>query len=285
VSDSRPPASVLVTGASSGIGQACAQALDARGWRVFAGVRREGAGQALAERASERLTPVALDVSDGGSVAAALAQIERAAPEGLAGLVNNAGIAVSGPLEFTPLDELRRQLEVNLVGQLAVTQAALELLRHARGRIVNISSVGGRTALPFIGPYAASKFGLEALSDSLRRELRPGGIDVVVIEPGTIATPIWEKGDREATELRERLPPRGRELYGRALERLQKMARERGERGLPPERVAAVVLRALTARRPRARYVVGADARAQIALLGLLPDRLGDRVVARMLDA
>ena len=171
------------------------------------------------------------------------------------------------------------------MGQLAVTQAALELLRHARGRIVNISSVGGRTALPFIGPYAASKFGLEALSDSLRRELRPGGIDVVVIEPGTIATPIWEKGDREATELRERLPPRGRELYGRALERLQKMARERGERGLPPERVAAVVLRALTARRPRARYVVGANARAQIALLGLLPDRLSDRVVARMLDA
>jgi NAD(P)-dependent dehydrogenase (short-subunit alcohol dehydrogenase family) len=283
VSSSRPPASVLITGASTGIGRACAQALDANGWRVFAGVRREEDGRALAEGASDRLEPVTLDVTDEASISAALERVGGASPEGLAGLVNNAGIAVTGPLEFLPLERVRRQLEVNLIGQLAVTQAALEPLRRARGRIVNMSSVGGRTALPFVGPYAASKYALEALSDSLRRELRRWSVDVVLIEPGAIATPIWDKGDSEAAALRDQLPPRAHELYGSSLDRLQRLARERGEGGLPPERVAATVLRALTARRPRARYVIGREARMQILLLGLLPDRAGDRFLARVM--
>jgi NAD(P)-dependent dehydrogenase (short-subunit alcohol dehydrogenase family) len=274
---------VLITGASSGIGRACALHLDALGWRVFAGVRTPAAAQELTAAASPRLTPLTLEVTDPDSISGALAQVETAAPEGLRGLVNNAGTAISGPLEFLPIDALRKQLEINVVGPVAVTQAALEQLRRARGRVINMSSVGGRTVMPFMGPYHASKFAVEAITDALRRELRPWGIRVVAIEPGSIDTPIWSKGQAQAEELSDRLPAHARELYGHRVQRMAELAQSTGARGLPPEAVARAVARALTARHPRSRYVVGRDARFQIAAFTLLPDRLVDRVLDRFL--
>src|SRR3954471_419193 len=200
------PRTVLVTGASSGIGRATALELARRGATVLAGVRDPADGEAL----GPSVIPLRLDVTDAGHVAAAG---EEAARRGLDALVNNAGIAVTGPLEYLPLDELRRQLEVNAVAQLAVTQACLPALRASRGRIVNMSSISGRMALPLYGPYAASKYALEALSDSLRLELRGTGVDVVLIEPGAIRTPIWERGIRAADALWDALPPVARERY------------------------------------------------------------------------
>src|SRR5688500_9161604 len=185
---------VVITGASTGIGRACAIDLDGRGFRVFAGVRKDEDGERLrSERPS--IEPLRIDVTDAGEIAAARDRVgEEVGERGLAGLVNNAGIAVPGPLEHLPLDEIRRQLEVNVLGQIAVTQAFLPLLRTARGRIVNIGSIGGRVALPLLGPYAGSKHAMEGISDSLRRELRPWGIEVSLVRPGPIATEIWERG-------------------------------------------------------------------------------------------
>ena len=195
--------------------------------------------------------------------------------------MNNAGVAISGPLEFIPIEELRRQLEINLVGQVAVTQAFLASLRKGRGRVVNISSIGGRVALPFVGPYAASKFGIEAVSDSLRRELRPWGIEVSVIEPGSVATPIWEKGTAKANELTEKLPPEGQELYGEGdRSDAEDRRRDRG-RGIPPEDVAKDVAHALTASKPKTRYLVGRDAKMRARIAKVVPDRVFDRLIAR----
>lgn len=281
-----PPASgdVLVTGASSGIGRATALRLDAIGFRVFAGVRKERDGERLREQGSSRLIPLLLDIADPDSIAEAAQRLRSlTADRGLAGLVNNAGITVSAPLEFIPLEEFRHQLEVNLVGHLAVTQSVLPMLRQSRGRIVNVSSIGGITALPFLGPYHASKFALEGLSDSLRQELRPRGISVAVVEPGSVRTPIWEKGTEAASGLRGKLPPEAEALYGTAMDAVALAAKRTGERGLPPERVADVIARALTARRPRTRYLVGRDARAQLTLRRLLPDRGFDRLIARVM--
>ena len=182
---------VLVTGASSGIGEATALRLARAGWRVLAGVRASADAERLRAAAGERLEPVTIDVTEPATIAAAA---EGLGDEPLHGLVNNAGTALAMPLEFLPLDQFRRQLEVNLVGQVAVTQAVLPNLRSARGRIVNVGSIAGRSSLPFLGAYAASKHGLEAVTDALRVELRPFGITVTIVEPGTIATPIWRKG-------------------------------------------------------------------------------------------
>lgn len=198
--------SVLITGSSTGIGQACALEFHRRGFQVFAGVRREQDGQRLWEQTSDRLVPVLIDVTDAESIANTAAMIREATGEkGLVGLVNNAGITVAFPLEFIPLEELRRQLEVNVVGHVAVTQAMLPMLRTARGRIVNVSSISGRIAAPYVGPYAASKHALEAISDSLRIELRNFGIHVALIEPGDVDTPIWQKSRAAADRLRDKM--------------------------------------------------------------------------------
>ena len=284
VSSSSRRGGVVVTGASTGIGRACALHLDSLGFQVFAGVRKREDGERLAGEASERLEPVTLDVTDTDSIAAAAERVsEASADRGLAGLVNNAGITVSAPLEFVPLDDFRHQLDVNVVGQIAVTQAFLAMLREARGRVVFMGSIGGRMALPLLSPYHASKFALEAIADSLRQELRPWGIAVSIVEPGSIATPIWDKGASSADAVIEKMPAEARRLYGKPVEAMRKTAKETGERGLPPEKVAAVVGRALTARRPRTRYLVGRDAKAQLVLSRLLPDRMVDRLVARQL--
>ena len=271
-----PSGTVLVTGASTGIGEATALHLAELGFDVVAAVRRDEDAERLSSRG---LRSVKLDVTDEGSIAAARAELGDGP---LAGLVNNAGIAVAGPLEFLPLDQLRRQLEVNLVGQVAVTQAFLPALRAARGRIVNVSSIGGRVALPLVGPYNASKFGLEAVSDSLRRELYSLGVDVIVIEPGGVKTPIWKKGNELADQIAEGMPPDAERLYGRLIEGLR---RETGkiaeETGIEPREVAEAIGTALSAERPRTRYLVGRDAKMRAAADKLLPDRVMDRLVAR----
>lgn len=273
---------VVVTGASKGIGRAIALDLAQRGFQVFAGVRKAEDGEALVTVGGVNLTPLLIDVTDAAQVAAAAVVVSATVGDaGLAGLINNAGVAVAGPLEFMPLDELRNQLEVNVVGQMGVTQALLPLLRIAKGRIINISSMGGRVAGPWTGPYHASKFALEALTDSLRQELAPWGIAVVSIEPGAIATPIWETSLARAQQIAARFPTQAQELYGKQMAKRIASAQKSITAGIPPERVAAVVATALTAPRPKTRYPVGSDAQLAVNLIARLPDRWRDWLVAR----
>lgn len=275
---------VLITGSSTGIGAACALHLDRLGYQVFAGVRRDADGDALRAGASRRFTALHLDITDEASIAAAQAKLESTLGEsGLAGLVNNAGVAIAGPLEILPLDEFRRQLEVNVVGQLAVTQAFLPLLRKARGRIVMMGSISGRLATPFIGAYAVSKFALEAMTDALRVELLPWGIDVSIVEPGSIATPIWEKSRQHSGDIVRRIPPEKRELYRRAYDAMRTAAARTGESGIPASEVAKTVEHALTARRPRTRYLVGRDAKLRGRVSKFIPDRMRDRLILKHL--
>ena len=277
---------VLVTGASTGIGEACALRMHARGFLVYAGVRRTVDGDALRARASsDRLVPVMLDVTSEEHIAEVGRRIEAERGErGLDGLVNNAGIAAAGPLEFLPISELRRQFEINVIGQVAVTQALLPALRHARGRIVFLSSISGRSALPFVGAYGASKFAIEAIADALRVELGESGIHVSVVEPGVITTPIWQTALRraEAVLLRD-APPQLEEYYGSALAALRRMAESGGGAGEPPDRVADDIEHALTAPTPRTRYLIGRDARLRLVIERLVPTRLRDRMIRNRL--
>ncbi|MBN1589683.1 MAG: SDR family oxidoreductase [Pirellulales bacterium] len=273
---------VLVTGASTGIGAACALALDRLGWRVFAGIRDDEAGRRLAERASSRFVPLWIDVTDSAQIDAAAEQIaETLGDNGLDGLVNNAGIGVLGPLEAVPIDDLRRQLEVNVLGQIAVTQAMLPLLRRSAGRIVMMGSVSGRVASPYMGPYAASKFALEAVTDALRVELRRWKIAVSIIEPGSVVTPIWDKAKTSARRLADTLSPEMMRFYGEEIETFEQVADEFATAAMPVDRVVDAVVHALTARRPRTRYPLGLSARLSIRLLPLVPDRIRDWIVCR----
>lgn len=276
--------SVLVTGSSSGIGRASALLLAERGIRVFAGVRRPEDGAALRAAAGPGLTPVLLDVADPGSIAAAATQVAAAiGASGLDGLANVAGIGIAGPLEHVRPDELRRIFEVNVFGQVAVIQAFLPLIRQARGRIVNVSSVGAHVAIPFGGALCASKGAFGLLSDALRLELRPFGIRVATIEPASIRTPAADKtlGDVEAVVAG--LPPEGAARYGDMLRRFTARAYAQEQGGSPPEVVARAILHALTAARPRARYAVGRHATPLTLLPKLLPDRLLDALRLRVL--
>jgi NAD(P)-dependent dehydrogenase (short-subunit alcohol dehydrogenase family) len=272
------PEAVFVTGASAGIGEAIVKYLAERDVLVFAAVR-----DLDSVAPHPHVTPVRLDVTSADEALAAASLVrDRLGDRRLRGIVNNAGIAVGGPLEFLPLDDLRRQIEVNVIGQLAVTQAFLPLLRElgiGDPRIVFTGSMSSRVALPFFGPYAASKFGLLALATSLRRELREWGFKVSVIEPGTVATPIWDKGQADVAAAEEALPQRGRELYSPHLGVMRAILRG-GKKGIPPSSVAEVVHKALFDRYPRTEYLVGADARALVALSALLPAGVVDRMVA-----
>ena len=272
---------VVVTGASTGIGAACALHLDALEFRVFAGIRRPEDGEKLKERSSNGLTPVLLDVTDEDMIAEARETVAHGVgDEGLQGLVNNAGIVMAGPLELLPIHAFRTQFEVNVIGQLAVTQAFLPLLRAGRGRIVNMSSITGRLAFPLIGAYAASKFALEALSDALRMELKGQNIPVSVIEPGAIATPIWERSRKTSAKTFAGVEKEKFQLYAPLAESVEKFLRHIDNRAIPPEAVARAVEHALCARRPRTRYRVGMDAKIQNLFLRPLPDRLRDWLVA-----
>ncbi len=271
-----PTGTVLVTGASTGIGESTARHLRELGFDVVAGVRKDEDAERLG---AAGLQTVKLDVTDAGHVEALRA---RFGDGGLAGLVNNAGMAVAGPLEFLPIDSLRHQIEVNLIGQVAVTQAVLPALRRARGRIVNVSSIGGRIALPLVSPYAASKFALEGVSDSLRRELRHLGVDVILIEPGGVKTPIWKKGSALADEMAADMPPEAVQLYGPMMDFLRAETVKIGERtGIDASEVAKVIGTAMTASRPKTRYLVGREAKSRWAVAKRIPDRAMDSLIAR----
>ena len=275
---------VVVTGASTGIGRACALALAGDGFRVFAGVRRDEDAQSLASEGADGLVPLVFDVTDQASLAAAAEKTrEVLAGDGLAGLVNNAGISVSAPLEHVALERLRLQLEVNVVGQVAATQAFLPLVREGKGRIVNIGSVGGRVALPMLGPYNASKFAMEAITDSLRQELRSEGIHVSIVEPGAVDTKIWDKGTTEARASAAELSPEATARYGTLIAKVTQAAEKEADGAAPPKVVADAVAHALTSDRPRTRYPVGRGVGTRIRLRKLLPDRAFDRVVAKAL--
>src|SRR3990167_8889469 len=235
---------VLITGTSTGIGRACAVLLDRQGYRVFAGVRRVQDAESLRKEASERLVPVMLDITDARQIAEARTQVEASVePEsGLTGLLNCAGIMVAGALESLPLDRLRWQLEGNLIGQVAVTQAFLPLIRQGHGRIINIGSGNGRFAFPFMGAYAASKFGLEAVTDAFRRELRPWRIPVSIIDPGTVETAIWDSGKAAMDALHAQLPPPARQLYEEEFSAMMELMLDKGRGSASsPETLAELV--------------------------------------------
>ncbi|MEW5723212.1 MAG: SDR family oxidoreductase [Thermodesulfobacteriota bacterium] len=269
------PKKVLITGAASGIGLATAVRLDRLGFEVWGTYLTEEELARAEGQTGEAVRWLPLDLRDGESVRRAAAALGEG---GLFGLVNNAGVDIPGPLEFLPLDRLREQLEVNVVGQLAVTQACLPLLRRAGGRIVFIGSIDGKAVTPFQGAYGTSKHALEALADILRMELSPWGIWVSVIEPGDIATPIWAKSLALAETMLGRLPQRAHELYGPLMATALATAKKMAGRAKPPDTVARAVAHALTSARPRARYMVGADARLRY-LLEILPVRWRDRLI------
>jgi NAD(P)-dependent dehydrogenase (short-subunit alcohol dehydrogenase family) len=270
--------SVVITGASTGIGRACALWMDARGWRVFAGVRTESDKASLRGDASGQLVPVHLDVTDLDSIQRARTIVEKAVGKaGLSGLVNNAGIAYGGPVEFLELDGLRGAFEVNFFGVIAVTQAFLPALRKGHGRIVNVSSISGLVAAPFLTPYTTSKWALEALSDALRVELDPWKIHVAVIEPGAIHTPIWNKGREMARRIRERMPAEGVALYDDAVSSIGDGLKSHG---ISADHVSRAVEHSLVSPRPRTRYRVGLDA-TLTPLVARLPDRIRDAFFKR----
>ena len=275
---------VVITGASTGIGAACALHLDRVGFAVFAGVRKPEDGVALQKAGSERLVPLELDVTDLATIRKSCAVVLDATKErGLFGLINNAGIAVVGPLEAVPISDLRQQLEVNVIGQVAVIQVFLPLIRQARGRIVNMGSIAGLSTMPLMGPYSASKFALEAITDALRLEVQQWGIHVAIVEPGAIATPIWNKSTIEAAEREAAIETELRTLYKSVVTAVRKVVGEASKRAIPPDAVVKVVEEALTAPAPKTRYLVGTDAKFLAFLVRLLPDRIYDKLLTSIL--
>ncbi len=268
---------VLITGASTGIGYASAELLASEGYAVIAGVRSRADAERL-QALHQNVHPAMLDVTREGDLEAAVHII---AERGLAlrAIVNNAGIAVAGPLEYLPMNRLRRQFDVNVFGALSMTQAALPLLRKSCGRVVFISSVSGQIAPPLLGPYAASKFAIEALADALRMELAPFGIFVIVLQPGNVRTPIWQKGRAEKDRAMANFSEQARERYGAAIENLARVTVREERSGIAPAVVARAVLKAIRTPRPHARYAVGAPAAWQRKIAMMLPERLRDRLV------
>jgi NAD(P)-dependent dehydrogenase (short-subunit alcohol dehydrogenase family) len=276
---------VVITGASTGIGAACALHLDRLGFTVFAGVRKLEDGAALQNASSDRLMHLMLDVTDNTSILEAQAIVSKnVGKDGVYGLVNNAGIAVPAPLEAIPIPDLRRQLEVNVIGQVAVTQAFLPLLRQARGRIVNMGSIAGRSTMPLMGPYSASKFALEAITDALRLEVQQWGIHVSIIEPGAIATPIWDKSASDAANREAAIGAELRRLYEPMVAAVRRVVEEAAKRAISSDVVAQVVEEALTAPYPKTRYLVGKDAKLRALMLKILPDRLSDKILTKVLN-
>ena len=273
----------MITGASTGIGRACALALDRAGFRVFAGVRTPEDGEALRAEGSERLSHLLLDVTRPDQIRRAAETVaDDLGDRPLGGLLNNAGVTINGPLEFLDLDDLRRQLEINLVGQLAVTQALLPRLRSSRGRVVNTGSVSGVLAMPLLGPYCMSKFALEAFNDSLRLELRQWGIDVILLQVGMIATPIWEKGLKAGEALEAEAPTGLLDLYRPLIDAMKGVSHHSRKAARPADLVGRAAVHAFSSPRPKARYVVGGRAWQQ-KVLSRLPTRLRDRLLVKAL--
>lgn len=273
---------VVVTGASSGIGRACALELDRRGFKVFAGVRQPSDAEMLRQDASEALRTVHIDVTDSTSVSD-MARVVTESMQGstFCGLINNAGTTLPYPAEYLPPEYFRAQLEVNLVGPLRVTQALIPLLRRDRGRVVNVTSVAGKVGVPLMASYAASKHGFEGLSDVMRIELAESGIHVAVVEPGLIATDMGRKAVDRVEDTISALPEDGRVRYEHSLRALAASAASLTG-GSPPSVVAAAVVHALTSGHPRTRYPVGKAARRMLLLRALLSDRQFDRIIRRL---
>lgn len=272
---------IVVTGATSGIGKACALRLDALGHEVIATYLREEEGRALAGEASSRLKTIHADLREQSTIRDAGAAISEAVDgRGLAGLVNNAGVNMPGPLEFLPLASLREQLEINVLGQVAMTQECLPAIRRGHGRIVFIGSIDGKAVTPFQGAYGASKHAIEALADVFRMELKPWGIAVSLVEPGDIATPLWRKTLARADDALKGLPETAHEYYGSTMAAARATAEKMEAAAAPPEIVVKAVLHALTARRPKTRYLVGKDAKMRLAM-EWLPTRMVDALIMR----
>lgn len=271
---------VVVTGTSTGIGAASALLLAEKGFRVFAGVRKEADGEALRARASGELTPLSLDITDGDSISAALGAVERSVGErGLFGLVNNAGIVKPGPLELQPMADFRRQLEVNLIGQVAVTQAFLPLIRRGKGRIVNVGSIGGHLVLPLHGAYSASKFGMEAVSDALRLELRQWRIPVSHIDPGATETAIFGKTLAAIDEIEKTLREEGHPEYEGQITGIRRLVEKTAADAAPVDDLSETVAKALTAKKPKSRYLAGHGAEAAVVLARTATDGTKDRAL------
>ena len=275
---------VFITGSSSGIGKACVLALDKLGYDVFAGVRRTEDGQSLSQIASDRLHPVIVDITNREQIAAAEETVRQGLGDRpLVALINNAGIGVGGPLEFVPIERLRHQLEVNLIGHISVSQVFIQLLRKSQGRIINVGSIAGTFASPLMGAYCASKYAMEAVSDVLRRELRPWNIKVSLLEPGIIGTKIWQKAKAQSEGAIKEAPEEMISLYGPLLERVRKHLEDIEMKAQSPAVVAKAVVHALTAARPKARYRMGPGARAQ-KVISWLPETIQDRIFASYLN-
>jgi NAD(P)-dependent dehydrogenase (short-subunit alcohol dehydrogenase family) len=270
--------SVLVTGASRGIGKAIVEHLATRGWDVIAGVRSEQDAETVTKLNPQRISPVILDVTSADDIAA----LQLSLPERLDAVVNNAGIVVSGPIETVTAEQWRKQLEINVIGQLAVTQAVLPRLRKSRGRVVFISSVNGRLSMSLVGAYCASKFALEAAADALRMELRPWHIGVVIVEPAQTDTDMWRTADDMVEQAEASLTAEQRDLYGRHIAGFKKTIPLSQKMAVPAAKVSAVVEEALTARRPRARYVVGLGPKLQVRVMTNLPARARDLLLRRL---
>ena len=271
---------VLITGASTGIGRATALRMSRAGWKVLAGVRSGQVGEELAAQApGGPIEPLRLDVTSEEQIAAARASVDAGGSGRLDALVNNAGVGAGGPMETLTTEELRAQFEVNVFGPMALTRELLPALRRAQGRIVFVSSIGGKVVLPYTAPYGASKHAIEAIADSLRVELAGSKIQVALIEPGSVSTPIWDKSRDEASRLQ--IPPELEPVYGEVVEKMGRVLEETAKRGVAPDVVAAVIERALGARRMKARYLVGRDARMMLTMRRVLPDLWFDRMVRR----
>lgn len=277
------PRTVLITGCSSGIGKASARLLAEEGFRVLAGVRSDKHAEELADPALPNLEPVLLDVTSDENVTSLIESISASCPEGLFALVNNAGVGLPSAVELSTLDEVRNLFEVNTIAPLRIIQNSLPLLRQAGGRVINISSMNGTIALPMVGAYSASKFALEALSDTLRVELRPWRIPVSIIRPGQVRTSIFDKARDSLVQRQSEIPEQLKNGYDVMYSRAAQF-NERGANSLTsPEKVASVVLQALNAKRPRARYHVGIDAHGMKFANAVIPQSLIDRVLARVM--
>jgi NAD(P)-dependent dehydrogenase (short-subunit alcohol dehydrogenase family) len=272
---------VVITGTSTGIGAACALRLADAGFSVFAGVRQEADADALDDLTSGELTPLLIDITVPEMIAAAVETVARAVGDrGIAGLVNNAGIVCPGPLEFQPMEDFRRQLEVNLFGQVAVTQSFLPLLRAGNGRLVNVGSIGGRLVLPLHGAYSASKFAMEAVTDAFRLELRQWNIHVSLVDPGGSASAIFGKTLAAFDDMERGMHDRGIDLYDEDIASVRALVQNTADEAASPDKVAKAIVKALTAKKPKTRYLAGKDARAVALMARSLPDHLKDIAVA-----
>lgn len=279
--DSKSKGAILITGCSSGIGFAAARRFDALGFRVFAGIRNESDIPALKQNASPALTPLLLDVTRPDQIESALRTIQTET-DSLVALINNAGISINGPLEYLDVNELRRQMEINVFGLLAITQACLPMLRRSKGRIVNMSSVAGFFVTPLLGPYCASKHALEAMTDALRRELKSCGVRVALIQPAAVQSRIWEKAMKDTEALLSNATAEMRAHYGTLIDAVSEAAKGSQRRASPPEGVLRALEHAVTSRNPKPRYPIGFRSRL-LRCVSLLPDRFQDRLIERTL--